>query len=466
MLLRLILSLAMLLSMSCPAQATGAVIVLELQGTIGPASSQFVVQGLETARRQQARLVVLRMDTPGGLDNSMREIIQAILSSPVAVATYVAPDGARAASAGTYILYASHIAAMAPATNLGAATPVQIGGLPMPEQPGPQPEPEQPQEGQPNKDKTAQPAPQEQSAEPYPALERKLINDARAYIRALAQLRRRNVDWAEQAVDRAASLSAQDALQLGVIDMIAVDVPELLRQTNGRVVRMAGGELTVNVSDAAITTIAPDWRTRLLSAITHPQVAYILLLLGIYGLFFEVAHPGAVAPGVLGGICLLLALFALQVLPINFAGLGLLFLGLLFMIAEAFIPSFGALGIGGIVAFIVGSLMLWDETGPGFETPLGIILGFAAASALILIGFGTMALRQRRRPVVTGAEQLLAATGVALEDFEHDGRVWVHSESWRAHSHRPLHQGEPVRVTGRDGLTLTVQPMKKGDSGR
>jgi membrane-bound serine protease (ClpP class) len=448
---------ALLLLAPLFARAEGSVLLVELQGAIGPASSRFVQVALERARNQSASLVILRLDTPGGLDSSMRDIIQALLASPIPVAVYVAPEGARAASAGAYILYASHLAAMAPATNLGAATPVQLGGLPEPDQP------EEPPAGKKKEDRQKADKPREASKpEPHSAMERKMINDARAYIRALAQLRKRNADWAEQAVTGAASLSAEDALKLGVIDLIAVDVPDLLRQANGRVVQVAGQARTLATQNTVVETLTPDWRQHLLGAITHPQVAYILLLLGVYGLFFELAHPGVIAPGVLGGICLLLALFALQVLPINYAGLGLLLLGLLFMIAEAFVPSFGILGVGGIFAFIAGSLLLWDETGPGFELPLGIIFGFALASTVLFIGLGNMLLRQRRRPVVTGGEELLGASAVALENFTGVGRVWVHSESWQAHSDRPLRKGEQVRITGRKGLVLQVQPLNKG----
>ena len=438
------------------ARAEGSVLLVELQGAIGPASSRFVQVALERARNQSASLVILRLDTPGGLDSSMRDIIQSLLASPIPVAVYVAPEGARAASAGAYILYASHLAAMAPATNLGAATPVQLGGLPEPDQP------EEPPAGKKKEDRQKADKPQEKSKpEPHSAMERKMINDARAYSRALAQLRKRNADWAEQAVTGAASLSAEDALKLGVIDLIAVDVPDLLRQANGRVVQVSGQARTLATQNTVVGTLTPDWRQRLLGAITHPQVAYILLLLGVYGLFFELAHPGVIAPGVLGGICLLIALFALQVLPINYAGLGLLLLGLLFMIAEAFVPSFGILGLGGIFAFIAGSLLLWDETGPGFELPLGIVLGFALASTVLFFGLGNMLLRQRHRPIVTGGEELLGANAVALENFTGAGRVWVHSESWQAHSDRPLRKGERVRVTGRQGLVLQVQSLNK-----
>jgi membrane-bound serine protease (ClpP class) len=455
------IALLVLLFLPLLGRTEDKVLLLELQGAIGPATSNFVLNALENAQRSKARLMILRMDTPGGLDSSMREIIQAILASPVPVATYVAPSGARAASAGTYILYASHIAAMAPATNLGAATPVQIGGMPSPSPSGDE-KPDKPSE---DKDKGGPEKQADKGAAKAPksSMENKLINDARAYIRSLAQLRGRNAQWAEQAVSEAASLSAKEALERGVIDVVAVDVVDLLKQINGRMVQVAGGQITLNTTGAEVETIAPDWRNRLLAVITNPQVAYILMLIGIYGLFFELSNPGAVIPGVLGGICLLLALYAFQVLPINYAGLGLILLGLMFMIGEAFLPSFGALGLGGIVAFVIGSLILWDETGPGYEVPLSLILGFAMASGLILISLGTMLLRQRHRPVVSGGEQLLGATGVVQADFEGEGRVWVHGESWLARCDQRLTKGEQVRVVQRDGLVLFVQPLNAGE---
>jgi membrane-bound serine protease (ClpP class) len=431
--------------------APGLALTLEVHGAIDPASRDFILRGLEQARARNAAVAILKLDTPGGLDSSMRDIIQAILASPVPVIGYVAPDGARAASAGVYLLYACHLAAMAPATNLGAATPVQLGGLPLPTPSSRDPakEPTAPKPGEPS---TAPSVPA-----PADAMERKLINDARAYIRSLAQLRGHNAEWAEQAVIEAASLSARDALQRGVIDLIAADIPDLLRQADGRQVAVVGGNPTLATQGLTVETLQPDWRTRLLGMIAHPMTAYILLLVGVYGLVFELAHPGMAAPGVLGGICLLLALFAFQVMPVNAAGLALLLLGLAFMIAEAFAPSFGALGLGGIAAFVAGSLLLWDETSPGYEIPLALILGFALASAGLLIGLATLLIRQRARPVVSGAEQLLGATGVVMADDP--GRVWIHSESWLARAPRPLHPGEPVRVTGREGLTLWVQPL-------
>jgi len=444
-----------------PARAASSVILLELNGIIGPASKDFVLRGLESAQTRGADLAVLRMNTPGGLDNSMRDIIQAILASPVPVAVYVAPGGARAASAGTYILYASHIAAMAPATNLGAATPVQLGGGGFPSG-ADDAEDTNKQDDDASNDKDAESATDKQaspeSAPQGTAMERKMINDARAYIRSLAQLRDRNVEWAEQAVTEAASLSAQDALEQNVIDMVAPSVADLLAQADGRSVTINGEERVLTLDDPLIETLEPDWRNRLLATITHPQVAYILMLLGIYGLFFELSNPGSLIPGVLGGICLVLALFAFQVLPVNYAGLALIILGLSFMVAEAFMPSFGILGLGGVAAFIVGSVILWDDQSGAFDVPLVLIIGLALASALIFIGVGTMAWRNRRRPPVSGDAVLLGAEGVVTETLGAQlGWIRIQGESWQARSDHALHPGAKVRVRARDGLVLTVE---------
>ncbi len=445
------------------ASASGPALLLEVQGAIGPASRDFILRGLDQARKRGAAAIILKLDTPGGLDSSMRDIIQAILASPIPVIGYVAPEGARAASAGTYMLYACHVAAMAPATNLGAATPVQIGGLPLPGRPDDRDRTREPDTDQPadqSADKPTEKPAGPPADKPTPTgsdMERKVVNDARAYIRSLAQLRGRNVEWAELAVTEAASLSAQDALQKGVIDLIAGNVSDLLQQVDGRPVEIAGDKRTLSTRNLTVETLTPDGRNRLLAAVAHPMVAYVLLLIGVYGIFFELANPGTALPGVLGGICLLLALFAFQVLPVNYAGLALLLLGLAFMIAEAFVPSFGALGLGGIAAFVAGSLLLWDETGPGYEIPIGLIAGFALASAVVLIGLATLFARQRRRPVVSGAEQLLGLVGTVMADDP--SRAWIHGESWIVRADRPLRQGDRVRVAGREGLTLFVQTL-------
>jgi membrane-bound serine protease (ClpP class) len=424
-------------------QAAPHALVLNVQGAIGPAVSEDVQRVLNIAKRTETSLIILRMDTPGGLDQSMRNIIKGIIASPVPVATYVSPKGARAASAGTYILYASHIAAMAPATNLGAATPIRIDGLPSispPAKPG-------------MKDK--------QEQQDSDTMQHKMVNDAAAYIRGLAQLRGRNADWAEKAVRQAASLNSEQALKEKVIDLIAEDVPALLKKLDGRTISTSHGSITLNSSNLAVQVVERNWRSQLLAIITDPNIAYILMLLGIYGLFFELANPGFVLPGIVGGICLLLALFAFQVLPINLAGLGLIVLGILFMVAEAFAPSFGALGLGGIIAFITGSIMLMDSSVPGYDISLSLIAGLALSSALFFISIVGMALKARRRPVVSGAEEMLGATGIAHEDFNGPGYVLVHGEIWQAVSEQHMNKGQAVRITARDGLTLHVEPAQQ-----
>ncbi|MDO8933929.1 MAG: nodulation protein NfeD [Rhodocyclaceae bacterium] len=424
-----------------PAWAEGAHI-LTAKGAIGPASADYLLRGLDKAAEARATLVVIEMDTPGGLDSSMRDIIKAILASPVPVATYVAPQGARAASAGTYILYASHIAAMAPATNLGAATPVELIPSAAPDQPTDKKE--------------------DKAAPPRDAKASKVISDASAYIRGLAELRGRNADWAEKAVREAVSLSAEAALKARVVDVLAVDLTDLLKQIHGRKVKLATGEIALDTAGLTITRVEPDWRNRLLSVIGDPSIAYILLLLGIYGLFYEFSNPGMLFPGVVGGICLLLALFALQMMPINYVGLLLILLGIGFMVAEIFLPSFGALGLGGIAAFVIGSVMLIDTDLPDYGVPWTLIVPLAATSALFCFAVGGMALRARQRPVLTGSEELPGMEGEALEDIapgEHGGWARVHGETWRVRSRAPLPRGSKVRVTARHGLTLEVEPI-------
>jgi membrane-bound serine protease (ClpP class) len=428
--------------------APGTATVLEIQGAIGPATSRYVVHGIEAARTGGSRLIVLELDTPGGLDSSMRDIIRAILASPIPVVSYVSPPGARAASAGTYILYASHIAAMAPATNLGAATPVSIGGeqspaapLPPANPPGDKPK----EEGKPEA--------------PGSAMEHKVINDAVAYIRSLAELRGRNAEWAESAVRGAASLSATAALKEKVIDVIASDLPDLLARIDGREVRI--GEHTVKLATRELTPVhaKPDWRTQLLAVITNPTVAYGLMLIGIWGLLLEGYNPGAVLPGVVGCICLLIALFAFQILSVNYAGLALVALGSGMIVAEFFFPTYGSLGIGGLIAFVVGSLILFDSDVPGLRVGRPLIAAFATAGGLTIAGIVYLAGRSQRRPVVTGMRGMIGASAEVVADFTGRGRVRYGGELWSAHSAVPLSAGQQARIVKVEGLTLWVEPQ-------
>jgi membrane-bound serine protease (ClpP class) len=423
--------------------ADNPVIQLIVEGAIGPATDDYIGRALDTAAERNAELVVIRMDTPGGLDSAMRGIIKSITKSAVPVATYVAPTGARAASAGTYILYASHIAAMAPGTNVGAATPVKIGGgAPM----GRQGEDE---EEKPSEDSTGD------------ASDQKIINDAVAYLRSLAELRGRNQEWAEQAVREAASLPASEALELGVIDIVATGMADLLKQVDGRQVTVQGQQRTLQTAGSVVDQLAPDWRSRFLSVITNPNVAYILMLIGIYGLMLEFSNPGAIVPGTIGAISLLLALYAFQLLPINYAGMGLILLGVALMVGEAFQPSFGVLGIGGLTAFVIGSIILIDTEAPGFGIDISVIISFSIISALVFIVVIGMAIKARRRPVVSGMEQLVGADAMVLADFDREGRVSIHSETWKALSSAPVRKGQEVKVSGIQGLTLLVEPSGK-----
>ena len=423
-------------------------LVLDLVGMIGPAAADYIDRALTRAEAQDAELVILRMDTPGGLDTSMRVIIKRILAAEVPVVSYVAPAGARAASAGTYILYASHVAAMAPGTNLGAATPVELGGLP----------------GTGKDEGKTSPDSAEQERSPGGAKESKMINDAAAYLRGLAQLRGRNMEWAERAVRQAASLPAEEALEQGVIDLVAKDIGSLLLQLDGREVQLPLGSRKLTTQALQLQTLEPDWRSNLLSILSNPNVAYILMLVGIYGLIYEFANPGSILPGTAGLISLLLALYAFHVLPVNYAGIALILLGLALMIGEAFVPSFGALGVAGVIAFVVGSLILIDTDQPGYGISLPLVLTIAVTSAFLLVFVIGMALESRRRPIVSGREELLDARGYAVEGFSAQGKVHVHGEIWQAHTDRPLEKRQPVRVTGREGLMLQVTPTEGEES--
>ena len=462
------LVVAVLLGFAAFVARAAPVLLLEVQGAIDPASADYLIRGIARAKDGHAPLVVIRLDTPGGLDTSMRQIIQAILASPVPVAVYVSPEGARAASAGTYILYAAHIAAMAPATTLGAATPVTIGlpGIRSPvddrgDKPGSS-------GGEAKKEEPAREIP---PMAPGDALTAKQVHDASAFIRGLAQQRGRNAEWAERAVREAVSLTASEALRDKVIDVLAADVPDLLAQLDGRTVRVHGADVTLATRGLSVEAVLPDWRQQLLSVIANPSFALILMMIGIYGLIFEFSSPGFGVAGVTGAICLLLALFALQMLPVNYAGLALILLGMALFAAEILTPAFGVLGVGGVIAFIAGGLLLFDRDIPGFGIPLALIFGLAASSAAVVLLGGGMALRARRRPVVSGQEEMIGAVGDVLA--VENGQAWalVHGERWKVHSPDVLTPGQRVRVLALHDLTLEVRaenvdadPTLKGNS--
>lgn len=418
------------------AQPRSPAIVLNLDGAIGPASASYFSRTLKRAAEDGSPLVILRLDTPGGLDTSMRAMIRDILASPVPVATFVSPSGARAASAGTFLLYASHIAAMAPGTNVGAATPVQIGGMPF---------------GGDEEDKKKQ-----EGAKSNDAMTAKAVNDAVAYIRSLAEMRGRNADWAEKAVREAASLSASAALKGGVIDMEARSIPDLLNKAHGRQVNVVGNRVTLATRGVAVIQVQPDWRTTLLNAITNPNVAVILMMVGIYGLIFEFINPGSIYPGTIGAICLLTGLYAFAALPVNYAGLGLMALGIGLMVAEHFTPSLGILGIGGVVAFILGATILIDTDVPEFRIAWPLIAGLAGLSLAVILFIGRLAFTARHSRIVSGREEMIGARAVVQDWRGGRGHVFAHGERWNASGTGPLKPGSPVRVRGFDGLTLRV----------
>ena len=444
--MRVVMVLAGLALSVATAAAAGHALLLEIDGAIGPPIADYIVRELGAARSGEVRLIILRMNTPGGLDTSMRQIISAILASPVPVVTYVAPNGARAASAGTYIAYASAIAAMAPGTNIGAATPVQFGGNPLLPSGQKQQGEQKPQESKPG--------------EPADAETRKVVNDAVAYIRSLAALNGRNADWAIEAVRSAASLPAAEALSLHVIDTIADDVPELLREIDNHTVTVSGKPQRLATADLDVVTIPPDWRTEFLALVTNPNVAFILLLIGVYGLILEFFNPGAVAPGLIGGISLLVALYALAFVPINYAGAALVLFGVALMVAEVHIGAFGALGVGGIAAFVIGALMMFPAHAPGFGLSVGVVVGAAIGSAALLLLVLAALLRSRQRPVVTGSEALIGAEGETVSWQGGEGRVRVKGEIWLARSDIPLAAGSHVKIVGRDGLILRVEGIR------
>lgn len=428
--------------------------IIDIDGVISPATADYFSRSLDQAVEANAAFMLVRLDTPGGLDLSMREMIKQIISSPVPVITYVTPGGARAASAGTYLLYASHVAAMTPATNLGAATPVQMA---------PGFSPGEDKSPLPDSDKNKNNEPEPQAAKDSDAMTRKVVNDAVAYIKGLAELRGRNPEWAEEAVRDAASLTAQSALEQNVIDIVAANQRDLLQQLDGRKVNVLGTEITLETKAVTLNEILPDWRNKVLEIITNPNIAYILMMIGIYGLIFEFANPGSIVPGTIGSICLLLALFSFQILPINYAGLALMLLGIALMVAEAFQPSFGVLGLGGVAAFVAGSVMLIDTELPGYGVSIGVIAGVTVSTvAFFLMALG-MVLRNRHHPIVSGQEEMIGAVCVAEESFNEQGKVLVHGERWTAKSRTPIQKGGKAIVRAMEGLTLQVEAMEKDE---
>lgn len=433
LLLVLILPAAMGVAFAASPSSGGEAAIITIDGAIGPATSRYISEALDEAADRNARVVILKLDTPGGLATAMRDIIKKILASPVPVIGYVAPSGARAASAGTYILYATNVAAMAPTTNLGAATPVPVMGR------------------------------EKSSSEKLTAEQRKVLNDSVAYIRGLATKRGRNADWAEKAVREAASLPAKAALEKNVVDLIAPSTSALLKAIDGREINLNGQSVVLHTQGLTLRSIEPDWRIKFLSVITNPTLAYLLFLGGILGIVIEATHPGLFFPGVVGAICLFLALFAFQILPVSYAGVALILLGIGLMVAEAFVPSFGSLGIGGVVAFVFGSVMLMNTQAPGFTIRLSVILGVAAAVAICLLLLIIFAVRSHRRRVVSGAEEMVGLIAQPVKAFTHTGQVRVHGEIWRARTSGRVNKNQPVRVIHLDGLTLDVEPVDETD---
>lgn len=471
--------------MAQEAQTGAPAMVLEFQGPVSPASADYITRALEDAAERDLPLVVLRMDTPGGLDSSMREIISAILASPVPVASYVSPSGARAASAGTYIMYASHVAAMAPATNLGAATPVAIGGTgngngPMPFQlqangdasAAPDGSDAQEDTGGTARDATDSGRAESEDTEDTPegnapsgsASEAKAINDAVSYIRGLAELRGRNADWAESAVRRAQSLSASEAVEREVIDFVARNVDDLLSQADGMVVEMSdGSEVMLSTEGLGQEQVEPDWRTEVLSVITNPNVALILMLVGVYGLIFEFINPGALVPGTVGGISLLMGLSSLTLLPLDWAGIGLILLGLALIVAEAFAPSFGILGIGGTVSLVIGSVILVDTDAEGIEIsePLIAAVALAGMAATYIVVHLTRGSFRAR--IVSGREELVNSEANVMDWQAGQGHVWLHGERWKASGPEGLAPDDRVRVRRVEGLSVMVEQLGQDD---
>jgi len=410
------------------------IIKLEIKGAIGPASSYYLKEAMADALQQNAHMMLIELDTPGGLSTSMREMIQEITNSTIPVIIYVYPKGARAASAGTYLLYASHVAAMAPGTNLGAATPVNL--MPTPKM-------------------------TDLNSSGPSALEKKAINDAMAYIKSLAELNDRNISWALDAVKEAKSISAKDALSYGVIDLIAEDTNELLSKLDGRVVTVSGQSISLRTKGSAIESFEADWKMKILSIITDPNIAYILLLIAIYGIFFELMNPGGLFPGVIGVISGVIALYALNMIPFNYAGLLLIILGIAFMVAEVLIVGFGILGIGGVIAFAFGSFLLFDTETLGSAVSIPLIMAFSLVSLGFFIFVLRFLLHSRSVKVITGIDEMVGAAAEVLESTKEGYRVRCHGEIWYATSDSVLKVGQTVQVESLSGLILHVNPIKE-----
>ena len=429
------------------------IVELEVKDGIGVATADYVVSGIEYAQEINAELIIINMDTPGGLVKPMRDIVQAILGSSVPVATYVTPAGARADSAGTYILLASHVAAMNPTTVMGAATPVSLGGgdaTPAPPRPANDPDSETGDADEPPAGGSA--------------MDRKILNDSVSYMRGLAERHGRNADWAEKAVTEAATLTATEALEQNVIDFIAEDRAALLKQLDGHEVEVGGETVALSTAGATVETYEANWRIKLLGAISNPEIVLLLGLIGVYGLMYEGWNPGAIVPGVVGVICLLLAAYALQVLPVNYAGLALIIIGIALMIAEAYAPSFGALGAGGIAAFVFGAVMMFDSGVPGFGISVAFVTGLAIVFAALIIWMVGFILKLRRRGAVSGAESIVGGVGTVMEDFSGEGRVWLEGEAWHARSGTPLVKGQAVIVRDMEGLIIDVEPVSESSA--